>query len=184
MKSPRTSPAACCLLAGLVFAAAVALAPFAPARAQVKGSLSPSPSPATAQRYGNFTIAWPASPELVQQQSTSTQSFAIYKATAGQIIYIMSFLQFSSPQEQVTAQDFARDQTSSPPGAVILSSGYTKLAGYTADEVIYRINTTTYLAWSVQPTPEVDYVIQVSGLDGTALREGAQKFSASFKAAQ
>lgn len=187
MISHRTSPPAFSLLAALVFAPALALAPSAPAHAQIKGSLSPSSpssSPAASQRYGNFTVTWPAAPALVQHQATSTQSYDIYKATAGQIIYIMSFLQFSSPQEQVTAQDFARNQTSSSADAVILSSSYAKLAGYTADQVIYRIGVTTYLAWSVQPTPQVDYVIVVSGIDGEALREGAQKFSASFKAAQ
>jgi len=176
----RRSMRAWRLSAALVFACA--LAPCAPARAQIQGTLSPSSG--AAQRYGNFSVTWPAAPQLMQHQASSTQSYDIYKATAGQIIYILSYLQFSSPQEQVTAQDFARDQTSGSADAVILSSSYTKLAGYTADEVIYRIGTTTYLAWSVQPTPQVDYVIVVSGLDGTALREAAQQFSASFKAAQ
>jgi len=84
----------------------------------------------------------------------------------------------------VTPQDFARNQTSSPPGAVILSVGTAKLAGYPADEVICRIGQTTYLAWSVQPARQIDYVITAAGPDSPAFRQRAQQFANSFSAAR
>jgi hypothetical protein len=164
------SKLAWCLLTTLVFA-------LQPCGLAQQGSQSE-----VRLRYGNFSIVWPAQPQLVKQQSAGTMAYAIYSVKQATVTFTFSFLQFSSPQELVSPQDFARNQTSSPPGAVILGSGATKLAGYTADQVIYRIGQTTYLAWSVQPTPEVNYVISVSGLDSPAFRQRAEQFAASFSA--
>jgi hypothetical protein len=168
----RGSALAWCLLTALVFG----LPPCAQAQPGVQSGVK--------QRYGNFSVVWPAQPQLVQHQATSTLSYAIYAVTLTPVTFTFSFLQFSSPQELVSPQDFAHNQTSSPPGATILSIGTAKLAGYTADQVIYRIGQTTYLAWSVQPTRQVNYVISVAGLDSPAFRQRAQQFAGSFSAAQ
>jgi hypothetical protein len=136
------------------------------------------------QRYGSFSIVWPAQPRLVENPVTSTTSAAVYAVTVSAFTYTFSFLQFSSPQEMVSPQDFARNQTSNPPGETILSIGATKLAGYSADEVIYRIGQVTHMAWSVQPTRQVDYVITAAGPDSPAFRQRAQQFASSFSVAR
>jgi hypothetical protein len=166
-----------CLLAAFVFA----LPRCAPAQQPIHQQAAPA---GVAQRYGNFSIVWPASPRLVENPVTSTTSAAVYAVTLTPYTYTFSFLQFSSPQEMVSPKDFARNQTSSPPGATILNISTTKLAGYPADEVIYRIGQVTYLAWSVQPTRQVDYVITSAGPDSPAFRQRAVQFASTFARAQ
>ena len=161
-----------CLLAALVFALQLS----APAQQGTPLGFM--------QRYGNFSIVWPAQPRLVENPVTSTTSAAVYAVTLQPFTYTFSFLQFSSPQEMVTPQDFARNQTSNPPGETILSIGATKLAGYPADVVLYRIGQVTHMAWSVQPTRQVDYVITAAGPDSPAFRQRAQQFASSFSAAR
>jgi hypothetical protein len=134
------------------------------------------------QRYGNFSIVWPAQPRLVENPVTSTTSAAVYAVTLTPFTYTFSFLQFSSPQDLVSQQDFARNQSGAQ--ATILTIGTTKLAGYAADEVIYRIGQVTYLAWSVQPTRQVDYVITAAGPDSPAFRQRAAQFASSFRVAR
>jgi hypothetical protein len=168
----RTSILAWCLLGALV----LALEPCAFAQQGASSGVR--------LRYGNFSIVWPAQPRLVENPSNSTENAAVYAVTLTPVSFTLSFLQFSSPQEMVSPQDFARNQTSSPPGAAILSIATAKLAGYPADEVIYRIGQVTYLAWSVQPTPQVNYVITAAGPDSPAFRQRAQQFASSFSAAQ
>lgn len=168
----RGSTLAACLAAALV----CVLAPWAPAQVAAQSGVK--------QSYGNFSIVWPAQPRLLQQQAVSGGVAAIYALTQPPCDYTFSFLQFSSPQEMVSPQDFARNQTSNPPGETILSVITSKLAGYPADEVIYRIGQVTHLAWSVQPTPEVNYVITAAGPDSAAFRQRAQQFAASFSRAQ
>jgi hypothetical protein len=133
-------------------------------------------------RYGNFSIVWPGQPRLVENPVTSTTNAAVYAFQQPPLTFTCSFLQFSSPQETVTPQDFARNQSGAQ--ATILSIGTAKLAGYPADEVIYRIGQTTFLAWSVQPTRQTNYVITAAGPDSAAFRQRAQQFANSFSAAQ
>ncbi len=161
-----------CLLAALAFAVQLS----APAQQGTPLGFT--------QRYGGFSITWPAQPRLVENPVTSTTSAAVYAVILQPFTYTFSFLQFSSPQEMVTPQDFARNQTSNPPGETILSFGATKLAGYPADVVIYRIGRVTHMAWSVQPTRQVDYVITAAGPDSPAFRQRAQQFASSFSAAR
>lgn len=151
---------------------------------QLSASAQPGTPLGFTQRYGNFSITWPAQPQLMDNPVTSTTSAAIYAVTVSPFTYTFSILQFSSPQNMVSPQDFARNQTSNPPGETILSISTTKLAGYAADEVIYRIGQVTHMAWSVQPTRQVDYVITAAGPDSTAFRQRAQQFASSFSAAQ
>jgi hypothetical protein len=168
----RGSISAVCPAVCLVAALVLSLAPCAAAQLATSSGVT--------QRYGNFSIVWPAQPRLVQQQTVSGGTAAIYAVIGSPYTYTFSFLQFSSPQETVTPQDFARNQTSNPPGETILSVSATKLAGYPADEVIYRIGQETHMAWSVQPTPEVNYVITAAGADSAAFRQRARQFAASF----
>jgi hypothetical protein len=168
---------AACLLAALVFA----LQPCAPA--QQTGSPIQQGTPiGVTQRYGSFSIVWPAQPRLVENPVTSTTSAAIYAVQLPPLTFTLSFLQFSSPQELVSPQDFAHNQSGAQ--ATILSVSATKLAGYSADEVIYRIGQTTYLAWSIQPTRQVNYVITAAGPDSPAFRQRAQQFASSFSVAR
>ena len=159
------------------FLAALVFAPLPCASAQQPIQGTPS---GVTQRYGSFSIVWPAQPRLVENPVTSTTSAAVYAVTLPPFTYTFSFLQFSSPQEMVTPQDFARNQSGA--GATILSISTAKLAGYSADEVIYRIGQTTYMAWSVQPTRQVDYVITAAGIDSPAFSQRAQQFASSFSA--
>lgn len=179
-----SSMLAACLLTALI----IALEPSAPAQQTVPSVVQGTPVQGTPsgvmQRYGSFSIVWPAQPRLVENPVTSTTSAAVYAVTQPPFTFTLSFLQFSSPQEMVSPQDFARNQTSNPPGETILSVSTAKLAGYPADEVIYRIGQVTYLAWSVQPTRQVDYVITAAGPDSPAFRQRAQQFASSFSAAR
>ncbi len=178
-KHPRSMRPAC-LLAAL----ALSLQPCAPAQQAIQFPAQQGAPSGVMLRYGSFSIVWPAQPRLVENPATSTTSAAVYAVTLTPFTYTFSFLQFSSPQELVSPQDFARNQTSSPPGAKILGISTTKLAGYPADEVIYRIGQVTYLAWSVQPTRQVDYVITAAGPDSPAFRRRAMQFANSFSVAR
>ncbi len=160
-----------CLLTALVFAPLLCMS------AQQQGAPS-----GVRERYGNFSIVWPAQPRLLENPANSTESAAVYVVQMPPLTFTLSFLQFSSPQETVTPQDFARNQSGAQ--ATVISIGNARLAGYPADEVIYRIGQVTYLAWSVQPTQQTDYVITAAGPDSPAFRQSAQQFANSFSAAQ
>jgi hypothetical protein len=132
-------------------------------------------------RVGGFSIIMPGPARVVSHQNRNGAEATIYSVTVAQVTFIMNYLRFSSPQEAVIPAEFARNMTSSDAQAKIVGFGRDQVGGYSADKVLYRIGQTTYMAWSVQPRPELNYIFSASGPDSPQFRSRAKQFALSFR---
>jgi hypothetical protein len=132
-------------------------------------------------RYGPFSVVWPAQPQLARQPPAQGAVLSTYFVTLAPITFTLNYVRFPSPQMMVGPADFARNMTSSHPDAQILSTATGRLAGFAAVRAIYRIGQATTVAYSIQPTPTLNYVLTVAGPDSMELRARAQQFAHSFR---
>jgi hypothetical protein len=160
------------LLNALIAAAVIAVAPTAIQSAESGTRLS----------YGPFSIVWPAAPRLAYQApGQGGARFSTYAVTVSSLTFTLSYVQFPSPQMRVGAADFVRNMTTGHTNALVLATSSGKVRGSAAVSAIYRIGDTTTVAYSLQPTPFLNYVFTVAGPDNPELRARAQEFSESFR---
>ena len=131
-------------------------------------------------RLGSFSVVMPVPARVVNTQNGNGSVATVYAAVVSPVTFFLSFIRFSSPQQTVTPQQFAHNVTANAK-AQILGVWRVELAGYPADKVLYRIGQMTVMAWSVQPSAYLNYILSVNGPDSPEFRSRAEQYACSFR---